>query len=129
MRDHATTTVAGRTAVSLDAQNPRPAAGPAFAGDRRPADPSVVPRSARLLVAGIVCAVLGAAVMALGWMSSLQHGVVGDPGADPGRAPVILGALLALAGIALLVVGVWRLASSIDYLAQREKDREYGGTQ
>ncbi len=54
MRDHATTTVAGRTAVSFDAQNVPPAPGPAaLAGDVSPADPSAVPRSAPLLVAGI----------------------------------------------------------------------------
>lgn len=95
-----------------------------LAGDRREADPSVVPRSAVLLAVGITLGIAGAVVLILGWTSSVADAGADPYAAQPGRAAVIVGALTAVAGIAVLVVGVWRLAASVDYLAQREKDRE-----
>ncbi|GAA1639122.1 hypothetical protein [Georgenia ruanii] len=116
--------------MSFDAENLQPPSpGPALAGEQRADGAAVAPRSAVVLVAGSILAVVGGVVAALAWASSLQHALVGDlAGSDPGRAPMVLGALAALAGIALQIVGVWRLASGVDYLAQREKDREHGRT-
>jgi MFS superfamily sulfate permease-like transporter len=94
-------------------------------GERRTADPSVAPRSAVVLVSGLVLALVGVAVMALAWTSSAARAAIDPGGVDTGRVPLIFGCLLALAGTVMLVVGLWRLAVSVDYLAQREKDREH----
>ncbi len=110
--------------MSFDADNVHPPSELHLASDRHEADPAAAPRSALLLVAGIVLAVIGGAVMALGWTMPIEPATQ-TFGADPGRGPLILGALLTLTGITLQVVGIWRLAANVDYLAQREKDREH----
>lgn len=84
--------------------------------DRKLIDPS-----ARYLVTGIVMLVLGQVGWDVGRQQALVGALYGDGG---GEALTAIGAIVSLIGLVVFIVGIWNLATSVDYLAQRAKERD-----
>jgi hypothetical protein len=82
--------------------------------------------SALQLVWGIILLVLGQALWLVGQQQALQASLIGPRYSDSsgGMPLIVIGGLASLAGLIALLTGVWKLASSIDYLAKRTVDRD-----
>lgn len=76
-------------------------------------------RSAALLVWGLVLVVLGRLL----WVASLADPVAREEGAQH-SVGVFFGVVLLVVGVVMVLVGVWRLASNVDGLAERAALRD-----
>lgn len=83
-------------------------------------------RSAGLILTGIILSIVGNLIFALDTYRNLIAAVTAFGSPDLSMAGMVIGALIMVVGVIVTIVGIYRAAANLDYLTQREKDRQFG---